>query len=257
MINENIRCQLINLQREYLDAFAWSYHDMPGLDLEIVEYRLPMREGFCLVKQKLQRIKHEWSLKIKEEVQKQLDVGFLIVSRYLEWLANTVLILKKNGKFQVCIDYRDLNKASPKDDFPLPHIDMLKNVGATNQRAMVTLFHDMIHKEGEVYVDDMIAKSKNKHDHLIHLRKLFNHLCKYQLKLNPAKCTFRVRSGKLLGFIVNEKGIEIDVDKVKAITEMPLPKTKKEVRGFLGRVNYITRLISLLTDTYTPIFKLL
>lgn len=68
----------------------------------------------------------------------------------------------------------------------------------------------MIHKEIEVYVDDMIAKSKTEDDHLDHLRKLFVRLWKFQLRLNPAKCTFGVHSGKMLGFIVSQKGIEVD-----------------------------------------------
>ena len=79
----------------------------------------------------------------------------------------------------------------------------------------------------------------------------------YKLRLNPNKCTFGVRSGKLLGFIVSNKGIEVDPAKVKAIQEMPAPHTMKEVRGFLGRLNYIARFISHLTSTCEPIFKLL
>jgi hypothetical protein len=79
----------------------------------------------------------------------------------------------------------------------------LKIAGATYQRAMVTLFHDMIHKEIEVYVDDMIAKSQEEDEHLVHLSKLFARLRKFKLRLNPNKCTFGVRSGKLLGFIVS------------------------------------------------------
>jgi hypothetical protein len=133
----------------------------------------------------------------------------------------------------------------------------LKNAGATYQRAMVTLFHDMMHKEIEVYVDDMIAKSKDEESHIPALRKLFERLRKYQLKLNPAKCTFRVKSDKLLGFVVSNKGIEVDLDKVKAIQDMPAPKTEREVRGFLGRLNYIARFISQLTVTCEPIFRLL
>jgi len=133
----------------------------------------------------------------------------------------------------------------------------LKNVGATYQRAMVTLFHDMIHKEIEVYVDDMIAKSQTEEEHLVNLEKLFERLRKFKLRLNPNKCTFGVRSGKLLGFIVSQRGIEVDPEKVKAIQVMPAPKTEKEVRGFLGRLNYIARFISHLTATCDPIFKLL
>ena len=79
----------------------------------------------------------------------------------------------------------------------------LKNAGATYQRAMTTLFHDMIHKEIEVYVDDMIAKSRTEEEHVTYLLKLFKRLRQYKLRLNPNKCTFGVRSGKLLGFIVS------------------------------------------------------
>ncbi|XP_028206387.1 uncharacterized protein LOC114389868 [Glycine soja] len=105
----------------------------------------------------------------------------------------------------------------------------LKNAGATYQRAMVALFYDMMHKEIEVYVDDMIAKSKNEEQHLVNLWKLFKRLCKYQLRLNPAKCTFGVKLGKLLDFIVSQKRIEVDPDKAKAILKMPEPRTEKQL----------------------------
>ena len=89
------------------------------------------------------------------------------------------------------------------------------------------------------------------------MQKLFARLKEYKLRLNPSKFTFGFRSGKLLGFIVSNKGIEVDPAKVKAIQEMPAPRTEKEVRGFLGRLNYIARFISHLTSTCEPIFKLL
>ena len=133
----------------------------------------------------------------------------------------------------------------------------LKKAGATYQRAMVALFHDMMHKEIEVYVDDMIAKSRTEEEHLVNLRKLFERLRKYQLRLNAAKCTFGVKSGKLLGFFVSQKEIEVDLEKVTAILEMPELCIEKQVQGFLGRLNYIARLISQLTATCEPIFKLL
>src|ERR1044072_4087199 len=133
----------------------------------------------------------------------------------------------------------------------------LKNAGATYQRAMTTLFHDMMHKEIEVYVDDMIVKSNTKEEHIEYLLKLFQRLRKYQFCLNPNKCTFGVRSGKLLGFIVSQKGIEVDPDKVKAIQDMPAPRTEKEICGFLGHLNYISKFISHLTATCEPMFKLL
>ena len=77
------------------------------------------------------------------------------------------------------------------------------------------------------------------------------------MRLNPKKCTFGVTSGKLLGHIVSERGIEVDPEKTKAILDVPAPKTEKEIRGFLGRIQYINRFIARLTDICEPIFRLL
>ncbi|XP_069150857.1 uncharacterized protein [Solanum lycopersicum] len=230
------------------------------------------------IKQKLRKYKPEMSLKIKEEVSTQLDAGILQVTEYPTWLANVVPMPKKDGKVRVCVDYRDLNKASPKDNFPLPNIHILidncakhetqsfvdcfagyhqiemhkddsektafitpwgiynykvmpfglKNAGAMYMRAMTTLFHDMIHKEIDVYVDDVIIKSKESSNHLEDLRKFFARLHKYNLKLNPAKCVFGVPAGRLLVFIVSRRGIELEPSKIKAIRDLPPPKSKKE-----------------------------
>jgi len=109
---------------------------------------------------------------------------------------------------------------------------------------MITLFHDMMHKEFEVYIDDMIAKSQVEKDHIYILRKPFKSLRKYKLNLNPAKCIFRVKSGKLFEFIVSNKGIKIDPDKVKVIQEMLAPHPElREVRGFLEKLDCIARFI--------------
>ena len=91
----------------------------------------------------------------------------------------------------------------------------MKNVGATYQRAMVALFHDMIHHEIEVYIYDMIARSHTEEEHLDHLKKLFERLKKYKLRLNPNKCTFGVRFGKLLGFVAAEKALKWTLQRLK------------------------------------------
>ena len=103
--------------------FAWSYHDMSVLHIDIMVHILPLREECALVKQKLRRVKLEMLLKIKEEVKKQLDTGFLEVAKYPEWIANIVSVLKKYDKIRIYVDYWDFNKVSPKDNFLLPHID--------------------------------------------------------------------------------------------------------------------------------------
>ena len=210
------RSRLIDLLKTYLDVFAWSYEDMPGLDLTIVQHHLPILPHAKPVKQKLRRLHPQWSLQVKDEIKKQLSVGFMSVVEYPEWFSNVVFVPKKDGKVRVCVDFRDLNKANPKEDFPLPHIDMLidsnaghpmlsfmdgifrynqilmapedmektsfiiewgtyyyrvmpfglKNAGATYQRVDTNLFHDMMHKDVKVYVDDMIVKSQDRADHL-------------------------------------------------------------------------------------------
>ncbi|KAK9019602.1 hypothetical protein V6N11_054118 [Hibiscus sabdariffa] len=306
-ISAETRQNLIKLLHEYKVVFAWSYQDMPVLNENIAMHKLPIKSECKPVQQKLQRMKPGMLLKIRDEVKKQFDAGFLQAVTYSNWVANIVPVPKKDGKVRMCVDYRDLNRASPKDNFPLPHIDTLvdntaghsyfsfmdgfsgynqikmcpddmskttfvtlwgtfcykvmpfglKNAGATYQRAMVALFHDIMHKEIEVYVDDMIAKSRTEKEHITNLGKFFQRLREFHLKLNPTKCTFGVTTGKLLGFVVSKKGIEIDPDKVRAVQELPPPETQKEVRGFLGRLNYISRFISQLTEKCDPVYKLL
>ena len=94
------RKELIDLFRDYSDVFAWSYQDMPGLDTDIMVHRLPLREECTFIKQKLRKVKPEMLLKIKEEVKKQLDSGFLKVSKYPQWVANIVSVSKKMAKYE-------------------------------------------------------------------------------------------------------------------------------------------------------------
>ena len=124
----------------------------------------------------------------------------------------------------------------------------LKNVGATYQRATTTIFHEMMHRDVEVYVDDMIVKSQDRVDHLAALERFFEMIRQFRLRLNPKKCTFEVTSGKLLGYMVSERGIEVGPDKIRVILNMPAPRTEREIRGFLGRLQYISRFIAILTD---------
>ena len=109
----------------------------------------------------------------------------------------------------------------------------------------------------EVFVDDMLVKSKDEANHLDNLKETFSTLCKYNMKLNPAKCVFAITSGKLLGFMVSQQGIEANPDKVKAIIEVKSPKIVKEVQSLIGKVAALNRLISKATDKCMPFFKVL
>ena len=133
----------------------------------------------------------------------------------------------------------------------------LKNAGATYQRLMNRMFHDQIGRNVKVYVDDMLVKSKKEDSHLDDLGETFRMLRKYQMKLNPSKCAFGVYSGKFLGFMVSHRGIEANLDKIKAILEMQPPKTTKEIQRLTGRVVALNRFISRSIDKCLPFFKTL
>ena len=112
----------------------------------------------------------------------------------------------------------------------------LKNAEATYQRATTTFFHDMMHQDVEAYVDDMIVKSRDRVDHLVVLERFFEMIRQFRLRLNPKKCTFGVTSRKLLGYMVSEKGIKADPDKVRVVLEMLASRIEREIRDFLGRL---------------------
>ena len=109
----------------------------------------------------------------------------------------------------------------------------------------------------EVYIDDMLVKSKEEGSHMDDLKETFETLRQYKMKLNPMKCTFGVSFSKFLGFMVSQQGIEANPKKVKAILEMLSPKTVKEVQKLTGRVATLNRFVSKTLDKCLPFFKTL
>ena len=133
----------------------------------------------------------------------------------------------------------------------------LNDIGAPYQRLMNMMFKDLIGKSMEVYMDDMLVKSKMVGDHAKHLKQMFNILQKYQMKPNPLKYAFGVKSGKFLGFMVNQYGIEANPKKINALLEMSSPQKPKEVMSLAGRVAVISQFLSRAIDCYAPFFDVL
>ena len=106
-------------------------------------------------------------------------------------------------------------------------------------------------------MDDMLVKIKDEAIHLDDLKETFNTLCKYSMKLNPAKCVFAIALGKFLRFMMSQRGIEANPDKVKAIIEIKSPKTVKEVQSLTGKVAALNKFISRATNKCMPFFKVL
>jgi hypothetical protein len=126
------RNEMIGLLREYSDCFAWNYTEIPGLSHEIVEHRLPIKSGFRPFKQKARTFRPVLP-QIKDEIHRLLEANFIRPCRYAEWVSNIVPVEKESGKLRVCIDFRNLNRATPKDEYPMPIADTLINNASRNR----------------------------------------------------------------------------------------------------------------------------
>jgi hypothetical protein len=116
-----------NLFKEFHDVFSWSYEEMPGIDPRIVEHEITTYPDAKPVQQKI-RLVNPWKVAaIKAEVEKLLKVGFIYPVQLTQWVLNLILVNKKQGTICVCMKFCDLNKASPKDNFPTPFIDQIVN----------------------------------------------------------------------------------------------------------------------------------
>jgi ribonuclease HI len=132
----------------------------------------------------------------------------------------------------------------------------LKNAGATYQRAIQVCFADQLHRNVEAYVDDVVIKTRNPDGLIEDLEETFSSIRRFRWKLNPTKCIFGVPSGKLLGFVVSNRGIEANPVKISAITDMGAPATIKDVQKLTSCMAALNRFISRLRERGLPFFKI-
>ena len=133
----------------------------------------------------------------------------------------------------------------------------LRNAGTTFQRLMHIALGRQLGRNTEAYVDDIVVKSHEAGTLIQDLEETFESLRQVNLRLNPEKCVFGVPSGKLLGFLVSHRGIEVNPEKIKAIEDMSPPQTLKEMQKLAGRVTALGRFISKLGERALPFFKLM
>ena len=277
------------------------------MDPEFICHHLNVNPLIAPKKQLPRRPSKEHAEVVREEVAKLKQVGAIKELFHPEWLANTVVVKKKSGKWRVCVDFKDLNKACPKDPFPMPKIGQLvdatvghswmsfldafqgyhqiplalddpekiafitpigsyhyklmsfglKNAGSTYQRMMTRMFELPLRKNIEIYIDDMVVKSKMVSEHLGDLRAIFEILRNYKLHLNASKYSFGVGSGKFLGYMVTHRGIEVNPDQIKAINNLRSSRNPKEVQKLIGMAAALNRFISRSADRCKPFFLLI
>jgi hypothetical protein len=191
---------------------------------------------------------------VKVEVQRLLDAGLIREVKYPEWLANVVMV--KNGKWQMCTDFIDLNKFCPKDNFPVSRIDQIVDTAARSKTMALLDYFSGYHqiwlrKDDEEktsfvtsfrtycylrmseglrnasptfyrkvlsYVGDIVMVSKKRETYISDLAETFVNMHGARLKLNLEKCIFGITKGKVLGCLVSNKGIESNPDKIRSIT---------------------------------------
>ena len=122
---EEERRKLVALLREYKDVFAWSYQEMPGLSPNLVTHKLKVDPNAKPMKQPPRKYRLDVEEKINVEVNKLLKARYIEEIECPSWLANIVPVKKKGGQIRIYVDFRGLNKACPKDKFPLPNVDIL------------------------------------------------------------------------------------------------------------------------------------
>ena len=133
----------------------------------------------------------------------------------------------------------------------------LKNAGATYQRLLNKVFTDRLGRNIEAYIDDMLVKGKTMSQHIVDLKKTFSTLRTYGMRLNPTKCAFGVSSEKFLGFVISQRGIEANPEKIRALLKLSPPRTVKEVQSLAGKVAALSRFISKTAERCLPFFKAL
>jgi hypothetical protein len=133
-LSKEHKSQLLALLKEYQDVFAWTPYEAPGVDSEFICHELNVSPKYKSVAQKARRTAPQHAEAMREEVDHLLKIGGVREVLYPQWLSNTVVVKKKNGKWRVCVDSTDLNKACPKDPFLLPKIDQLVDSTAGHER---------------------------------------------------------------------------------------------------------------------------
>ncbi|XP_025647482.1 uncharacterized protein [Arachis hypogaea] len=215
------------------DLFAWTPADMPGIDPSIISHKLALDPSVRPIAQKKRNLGHNLKQASLEKTKKLINTGFIQEIRFTTWLANAVMVKKHNvdnasgyQKLNFMAAYSDYNQIQmhPSDQNKTTFITEygnycykvmpfgLKKAGVTYQCLMDKVFAQQIGRNIEVYIEDMVPKTKIGNNHLDDLAEIFGQIRKYNMRLNPEKCAFGIQSGKFLGFVLTSREWSLYVD---------------------------------------------
>ncbi|GKE64354.1 putative reverse transcriptase domain-containing protein [Tanacetum coccineum] len=274
------RLEDVRIVRDFPEVFP---EDLSGLPpTQQVEFQIDLVPGATPVARAPYRLAPSKMKELSEQLQELSNKGFIRPSSS-PWTAPVLFVKKKDGSFQMCIDYWELNKLAVKNRYPLPRIDdlvreedILKTafktryghyefqvmpVGLTNAPAV---FMDLMNRVCKpyldkfviVFIDDILIYSKDKKEHEEHLKAILELLKKEELYAKFSKCEFWIPKVQFLGHVIDCQGIHVDPAKIESIKDWASPKTPTEIRQFLGLAGYYRRFIEEFSKIAKPMTKL-
>ncbi|GJT94049.1 reverse transcriptase domain-containing protein [Tanacetum coccineum] len=193
---------------------------------------------------------------LSNQLQELADRGFVRPSTS-PWGAPVLFVKKKNESFRMCIDYRELNKLTIKNHYPLPGIDGVIGMGLViKYHARIICDEKVCSLPIDVFIDDILIYSRNKEEHADHLRIILELLKKEKLYAKFSKCDFWISIVQFLGHVIDSQGIHVDPAKIEAVKNWASPTTPTEVRQFLGLAGYYRRFIKGFLKIAKPLTEL-
>ncbi|XP_076943274.1 uncharacterized protein LOC143613463 [Bidens hawaiensis] len=251
-ISEEARAALKRLLIKSIDVFAWTPTDMTGVPRSKAEHELKVNSAFIPVVQKRRKMGPDQAKACDEQIQQLVDAGIIPEIQYQTWIVNPVMFKcfldAYKGYHQIHMAVKDKDKMAFRTNSETYCYKMmpfnLKNAGSTYQRLMDREFKSQIGRNLDVYMDDLVVKSKTETTMLKDIEETFKTLKSISMKLNPGKCSFGMEESKFLGVIVTNDGFKANPEKLEAVLKMPSPKSVKQVQTLNGRLVALNRFLS-------------
>ncbi|XP_058784353.1 uncharacterized protein LOC131659137 [Vicia villosa] len=255
-IPEIAKKQLQACLRQNADLFAWSAAEMPGLDPEVSCHHLSINPATRAVAQRRRRQspeKAEAAEKVVKDLLELVDnsAGYKLLSFMDAYSGYNQIPMARSNRKHTAFMTESGNYYYNVIPF------RLKNAEATYQQMMNTVFRGEIRDTLEVYMDDMIVKSREEITHTDDLERVFARARQCRIRFNPEKCTFGARAGKFIGFYLTERGIKANPDKCRAFSNIPTPNNKKSIQVLNGMLTALSRFVAKAPQHALPFFKLL